>query len=77
LGIANKKIEGIKKDILNSAIYGKRIKILLLTGPAGIGKSTLVQILCKELGLEITEWLTSKRLSWDDARYGKETHFFK
>ncbi len=31
-------------------------RILVLTGPAGVGKTTTIQVLTKELGVECVEW---------------------
>lgn len=37
--------------------------ILLLTGPTGSGKTTTLRLLCKEMGIEVLEWVN--RLSGD------------
>jgi cell cycle checkpoint protein len=31
-------------------------RILVLTGPAGVGKTTTIRVLAKELGIELLEW---------------------
>ncbi|XP_077981912.1 cell cycle checkpoint protein RAD17-like [Glandiceps talaboti] len=36
---------------------GKSSPILLLTGPAGAGKTATIHVLCNEIGLEIHEWI--------------------
>lgn len=38
-------------------------KILLLTGPVGVGKSATVRVLARELGYDITEWINPVRHS--------------
>ncbi|XP_046544815.1 cell cycle checkpoint protein RAD17-like [Haliotis rubra] len=42
--------------------------ILLLTGPAGVGKTATVQVLCKELGLEVQEWTNPIQPSYNSEQ---------
>lgn len=39
------------------------IKLLILTGPTGSGKSALIRLLSRSYGFEITDWETPFR-SW-------------
>jgi cell cycle checkpoint protein len=34
-------------------------RILLVTGPAGIGKTTTVRLLARSLGIDLVEWTDS------------------
>jgi tRNA uridine 5-carbamoylmethylation protein Kti12 len=41
-------------------MYGSNVlmkKLLVLSGPAGSGKSTTVQSLAKDFGMQIVEWI--------------------
>ncbi|XP_067677591.1 cell cycle checkpoint protein RAD17-like [Haliotis asinina] len=42
--------------------------ILLLTGPAGVGKTATIQVLCKELGLEVQEWTNPIQPSYNSEQ---------
>lgn len=44
-----------------SSLVNGRIKLLILAGPTGSGKSTLVKLLCRQYGFELTEWITPER----------------
>eukprot|EP00943_MAST-04B_sp_MAST-4B-sp1_P006423 g6423.t1 len=56
-GINKKKISDIENWMIN-AIKKHNVKnrVLLLTGPSGVGKSTVVEVLSKELNIDIRKW---------------------
>nr|XP_060617689.1 cell cycle checkpoint protein RAD17 [Anolis sagrei ordinatus] len=61
LAVHKKKIEEVEAW-LKSHIFQRQPKqggsILLLTGPPGCGKSATVEILAKDLGVQVQEWTT-------------------
>lgn len=36
----------------------KTASILLLSGPTGAGKTATVSVICKNLGIKVSEWIT-------------------
>ncbi|KAI7892842.1 Rad17 cell cycle checkpoint protein-domain-containing protein [Mucor mucedo] len=73
IGVRNDKIKEVRKAIEQSAIYNDMIKLLILTGPTGSGKSALIKLLSRSYGFEITEWETPLR-SWS-ANFGHMESF--
>ncbi|CAG9863550.1 unnamed protein product [Phyllotreta striolata] len=60
LAVHPKKIEEVE-NWLKFAVFqdkSKTAKFLLLTGPTGSGKTATLSVLCKTLGISITEWIT-------------------
>uniref|UniRef100_A0A8C0YDZ5 RAD17 checkpoint clamp loader component n=2 Tax=Cyprinus carpio TaxID=7962 RepID=A0A8C0YDZ5_CYPCA len=61
LAVHKKKVEEVEswlRDHLDKSKKGGAI--LLLTGPSGCGKTATVQVLAKDLGFQIQEWLWMK-----------------
>ena len=61
------------KDWLNNSLTNLPLgtsdtqRILILTGPTGVCKTTLIQVLCKELEAELCEWIDPSLCLWKDA----------
>lgn len=50
------------KRAFEYSVLGKGItKMMILTGPTGSGKSTIIDVLCKQHGYELIEWFTPNR----------------
>ncbi|XP_025025952.1 LOW QUALITY PROTEIN: cell cycle checkpoint protein RAD17 [Python bivittatus] len=74
LAIHKKKIEEVERW-LKDHIFGNQPRqggsILVLTGPPGCGKSATMEILAKDLGIQIQEWINPVSLDfkkYDDFR---------
>ncbi|XP_013070427.2 cell cycle checkpoint protein RAD17-like [Biomphalaria glabrata] len=67
LAIHKKKVEEVADWLLQNASKNgkKKAAILLITGPAGAGKSVCLHLLCKELGLSVQEWSNNSELAAD------------
>jgi cell cycle checkpoint protein len=55
LAVHKRKV-GDVRNWLEAAYNGKRQKVLLLKGAAGTAKTTTVELLAKDMGIQITEW---------------------
>jgi cell cycle checkpoint protein len=55
LAVHKRKVQDVRQW-LQTAINGRRQKVLVLKGAAGTGKTTTVALLAKDMGLEISEW---------------------
>lgn len=51
----------MKRSFEYSALRNGITKIMILTGPTGSGKSTVINVLCKIYGYELVEWFTPNR----------------
>ncbi|NXP43556.1 RAD17 protein, partial [Heliornis fulica] len=82
LAVHKKKIEEVE-TWLKVHIFQRQSKqggsILLLTGPPGCGKTATVQILAKELGVQVQEWINPVSLDFtkEDLRnmFGQDSNF--
>lgn len=57
LAVHKKKVQEVESWLVESMAGMKGRKFLLLTGPAGCGKSATVRVLTKEAGLNLLEWI--------------------
>ncbi|KAK0899245.1 RFC checkpoint protein Rad17 [Friedmanniomyces endolithicus] len=55
LAVHKRKVADVRQW-LESAIDGKRQKVLVLKGAAGTGKTTTIRLLAQELGATVSEW---------------------
>lgn len=59
LAVHSKKIAEVETwlhcNVINRG--GSLAKFLLITGPAGSGKTSTVRVLCRKLGINLTEWV--------------------
>eukprot|EP00977_Amphora_coffeiformis_P001777 scaffold353_cov185-Amphora_coffeaeformis.AAC.5 len=55
---------------LEEALFPGNPKFLILVGSPGIGKSTLVQCLAKEMNLQVVEWRESVSAAWQPNNHG-------
>lgn len=56
LGVHKRKVQEVESWLVESSSGMKGRKLLLLTGPAGCGKSATVRVLAREAGLNLVEW---------------------
>ena len=68
LVIAPKKVKEVQ-SWLDEALLPGNCKFLILVGSPGIGKSTTVQCLAREMDLEIAEWKESLSAAWQPDSY--------
>ncbi|NXV94599.1 RAD17 protein, partial [Calonectris borealis] len=82
LAVQKKKIEEVE-TWLKTRIFQRQPKqdgsVLLLTGPPGCGKTATIQILAKDLGLQVQEWTNPISLDFtkEDLRnmFGHDSNF--
>lgn len=59
LVIAKKKVGDVRDFLCAGASSGRRL--LIIKGPAGCGKASVLRALCMDLGLELVEWSPASR----------------
>ncbi|KAH9844657.1 Rad17 cell cycle checkpoint protein [Teratosphaeria destructans] len=55
LAVHKRKVADVR-NWLETAVNGRRHKVLVLKGAAGTGKTTTVNLLAKDMGIEVSEW---------------------
>jgi len=55
LAVHKRKV-GDVRNWLNAAYNGKRQRVLVLKGAAGTAKTTTVELIAKDMGVQVTEW---------------------
>nr|XP_032826671.1 cell cycle checkpoint protein RAD17 isoform X2 [Petromyzon marinus]XP_032826672.1 cell cycle checkpoint protein RAD17 isoform X2 [Petromyzon marinus]XP_032826674.1 cell cycle checkpoint protein RAD17 isoform X2 [Petromyzon marinus] len=73
LAVHKKKVEEVETWLRAHALQynARKGSILLITGPAGAGKTATLQVLCKQLGIIIHEWINPLEIGGNG--FGKET----
>ena len=56
LAVHKKKIEDVCRVITEALASAHRNKVIVLSGPTGVGKSATVRALAAELGIGLEEW---------------------
>uniref|UniRef100_A0A663F9M8 Cell cycle checkpoint protein RAD17 n=1 Tax=Aquila chrysaetos chrysaetos TaxID=223781 RepID=A0A663F9M8_AQUCH len=82
LAVQKKKIEEVE-TWLKMHVFQRQPKqggsVLLLTGPSGCGKTATIQILAKDLGIQVQEWINPISLDFtkEDLRnmFGHDSNF--
>jgi len=59
LVVQKKKIAEVREFLTTGAAAGRRI--LILRGPAGCGKATVLRCLCRDIGFDVVEWTVAVR----------------
>lgn len=59
LAVHKKKVQEVESWIVESLAGMKGRKFLLLTGPAGCGKTATLKVLAREAGIHIQEWINT------------------
>ena len=72
LVVAPKKVQEVETWMQEALLPGKS-KFLILVGSPGIGKSTMVHCLARELNLDVVEWRESLSVAWQQNNYGNES----
>ncbi|KAI8982112.1 Rad17 cell cycle checkpoint protein-domain-containing protein [Mycotypha africana] len=66
------KVTEIKKAIKTSALYSDQYpttRFIIVSGPTGCGKSSLIHLLSKTMGFDILEWENPYRQSYNPETY--------
>jgi len=74
LVVHKKKVEELQAwlETMKSRLGCPGGRCLLLTGPPGSGKTTAVQVLAAELGLQLMEWTPPAGASWAEHLHNRE-----
>lgn len=72
LAVHKKKITDVQQWITAAFRNVTDHTILILTGPAGVGKTATVETLATEMDFEIIEWRNPMSLDWTSNTYNRE-----
>ncbi|CCG83193.1 Cell cycle checkpoint protein rad17 [Taphrina deformans PYCC 5710] len=72
LAVHKKKVADVQEWIEGALRNVSDRTVLILTGPAGVGKTATVETLAKVLDYEIIEWRNPMSHEWSDDAYNRE-----
>ncbi|ROT80900.1 putative cell cycle checkpoint protein RAD17 isoform X2 [Penaeus vannamei] len=72
LAVHKKKVQEVENWLVESMAGMKGRRFLLLTGPAGCGKTATIKILAREAGLTAQEWINPTSTSYKSAFMDQE-----
>ncbi|XP_050382141.1 cell cycle checkpoint protein RAD17 [Argentina anserina] len=76
LAVHKKKVQEVKgwfEERLTSSKGESRNHTLVITGPAGVGKSATVHVIASELAATLCEWKTPTPVVWQEHLYNSST----
>lgn len=73
LAVHKKKVQEVESWIVESLAGMKGRKLLLLTGPAGCGKTATLKVLAREAGIHIQEWINTTTSTFSKGFNEQET----
>ncbi|KYG40890.1 hypothetical protein M433DRAFT_159752 [Acidomyces richmondensis BFW] len=68
LAVHKRKVADVRQWLEN-AVSSKRQQVLILKGPAGVGKTSTIILLAKEMGFNVSEWRDSS-----DSEFGSDSN---
>ncbi|KAG4306209.1 hypothetical protein PORY_000197 [Pneumocystis oryctolagi] len=68
LAVSKKKILEVRNCLYSALEHNSKKKLIILTGPAGSGKTSVISVLSKEMGFEILEWQNPMSLLSGDTK---------
>ncbi|CCJ28253.1 unnamed protein product [Pneumocystis jirovecii] len=69
LAVSKKKISEVRYCLQRVLKHNSQKKLIILTGPAGSGKTSTINVLSKEMGFEILEWQNPMSLLPENTDY--------
>ncbi|KAG5519649.1 hypothetical protein PMAC_001804 [Pneumocystis sp. 'macacae'] len=77
LAVSKKKVSEIRYCLHEALKHNSQKKLIILTGPAGSGKTSTINVLSKEIGFEILEWQNPMSLLSENTDLNYQSLFSK